>query len=400
MLLERFLNYVKIDTQSDEDSQTTPSTAKQLDLAKLLVKELLEMGIKDARMDDNGYVYGTLVGNVAGPSIGLIAHMDTAPDYSGKGVKPRIIENYDGSDITLNDKDVMRVIDFPNLLENVGHTIITTDGTTLLGADNKAGIAIIMETIKELSNLPHTTVKIAFTPDEEIGRGADKFDVEGFGADFAFTIDGGPQGELNYENFNASSMSVKFNGINIHPGSAKNKMKNATHFAMEFHSMLPIEMDPAFTEGYEGFYHLTNFEGNVESAILHYIIRDHDIDKFNTKKALAQKAVEYLNNKYSEKTVEIQIKDSYFNMKEKFTEESMHIIENAIKAMESCNVKPLVHPIRGGTDGSRLSYMGLLCPNLFTGGDNFHGRYEYVSLDSMKKSVEVIKEIVNLYSKK
>ncbi|MEA3423671.1 MAG: peptidase T [Bacillota bacterium] len=403
-ILERFLNYVAIDTKSDCTSDTCPSTSKQFDLANLLVDEMRDMGLENVHIDEHGYVYGTLEKNIEKdiPVVGFIAHMDTSPDFSGKDVKPKMIEDYDGEDIVLNEElgIVMKVDDFPSLKEYKGNTIITTDGTTLLGADDKAGIASILnaiqETIKE--NTPHGTIKIAFTPDEEIGRGADRFDVEKFAADFAYTIDGGEIGELNYENFNAASCVVTINGVNIHPGSAKNKMKNAILMAMEFNDMLPGNEIPAATEHREGFYHLNDLEGNVEKTKMNYIIRDHFIDSFEKRKVMVEDIAVFLNKKYGENTVEIKLKDSYYNMLEKFGENDMHIMDTAAEAMEMADVEPNIAPIRGGTDGSRLSYMGLLTPNVFTGGANFHGKFEFIPLESLEKSSEVVKNIIKIYA--
>ncbi|WP_066502253.1 peptidase T [Abyssisolibacter fermentans] len=402
---KRFLKYAKIDTQSDENSKTCPSTQKQFNLANELVKELQELNLQDISVDENGYVMAMLPSNSNEklPSIGFIAHMDTSPDMSGANVKPQIIEGYDGEDIILNsDKNIiLSPVDFPALKNYVGKTLITTDGTTLLGADDKAGVAEIMSAVEYLiqnPNIKHGDIKIAFTPDEEIGAGADLFDVKKFNADFAYTVDGGPIGELEYENFNAAGVSVEINGRNIHPGSAKNKMINATLIAMELNSMLPADQKPQYTEGYEGFFHLMGIKGTVENAAMKFIIRDHDMNKFEEKKELMKNVVEFLNKKYGDNTVELKLKDQYYNMKEKI-EPVMHIIETAKKAMEECDVIPLISPIRGGTDGARLSFMGLPCPNLFTGGENFHGKYEYVCIESMNKAVEVILKIIELYSK-
>ncbi|HHZ01412.1 MAG TPA: peptidase T [Tissierellia bacterium] len=399
---ERFLNYVKIDTQSIPDAETIPSSEKQKNLGKLLVEEMKSMGIEDASMDENGYVYGTIPANTEAPTIGFIAHMDTSPDMPGNNVNPQIIYNYDGGDILLNkDKNIiMNTEMFEHLLKYKGQDLIVTDGTTLLGADNKAGIAEILTMAEYFLNNPqvkHGTIKIAFTPDEEVGRGADLFKVEEFGADFAYTVDGGELGEIEYENFNAASAKVTVNGVNIHPGTAKNKMKNSLTIGMEFHHMLPVYETPENTEGYEGFSLLHQMSGNVEKTILEYIIRDHSMEKFNIKKERFLKIADYLNDKYGEGTVEIEIKDSYYNMKEKILPH-MHIIENAKKAMKNIGIQPVLVPIRGGTDGARLSYMGLPCPNLCTGGHNFHGRYEYIPIQSMEKVVELLIEIVKLYA--
>ncbi|MFA6782556.1 MAG: peptidase T [Sedimentibacter sp.] len=394
---ERFLNYVKIDTQSVPEVQKIPSSEKQKDLGRLLVEEMISIGIKDAYMDENGYIYGTVKGNADAPTVGFIAHMDTSPDMSGNNVKPRIIYDYDGSDIVLNEEKqiVMETKVFEHLMKYIGQDLIVTDGTTLLGADDKAGIAEIMSMAEYLINNPqikHGTIKIGFTPDEEVGQGAELFNIEEFGADYAYTVDGGEVGELEYENFNAASAKVTINGVNIHPGTAKNKMKNSILIGMEFQSMLPVHETPENTEGYEGFSLLNDMSGNVEKTLLQYIIRDHNIDKFNIKKERFNKIADYLNEKYGQGTVELKIEDSYYNMKEKILPH-MHIIENAIKAMENIGIEPNVVPIRGGTDGARLSYMGLPCPNLCTGGHNFHGKYEYIPIQSMEKVVELLIEI-------
>jgi tripeptide aminopeptidase len=397
---ERFLNYVKIDTQSVHDAKKIPSSEKQKDLGRLLVEEMISIGIEDAYMDENGYVYGTVKGNTDAPVIGFIAHMDTSPDMPGSGVKPKIIYNYDGSDIMLNDEKqiVMKTEMFEHLSKYIDQDLIVTDGTTLLGADDKAGIAEIMSMAEYLINNPqikHGTIKIGFTPDEEVGQGAELFNIEKFGADYAYTVDGGEIGELEYENFNAASAKVTINGVNIHPGTAKNKMKNSILIGMEFHNMLPVYETPENTEGYEGFSLLTDMSGNVEKTLLEYIIRDHDIAKFNIKKERFQKIADYLNEKYGQGTIELKLEDSYFNMKEKILPH-MHIVENAIRAMENVGIEPKVVPIRGGTDGARLSYMGLPCPNLCTGGHNFHGRYEYIPIQSMEKVVELLIEIATV----
>ena len=387
---ERFLRYIGLDTQSDEFSESCPSTAKQKALGQMLVQEMLEMGIQDARMDENGYVYGTVPGDPALPTIGLIAHMDTSPDISGANVCPKIIA-YSGGDISLNENIVMRENEFPSLTEDRGKHLIVTDGTTLLGADDKAGVAEIMTCAQMLltSAEKHATLKIAFTPDEEIGRGADLFDVEAFGADFAYTVDGGKLGELEYENFNAAGAKVTVFGRNIHPGSAKDKMVNSQHIAMEFHNMLPHGERPEHTEGYEGFYHLTDMSGTVEESQLRYIIRDHHMEKFQSKKALMQQICDSLNEKYGAGTVKLHMQDSYYNMREKI-EPCMYVVEWAKKVMESLGVQPIIVPIRGGTDGARLSYMGLPCPNLCTGGKNFHGRYEYIAVEDMETITQIL----------
>ena len=392
---ERFLKYVGFDTQSDESSETCPSTDKQKLLGAALVEEMKAMGIADAYMDAYGYVYGTVKGAENAPVIGLIAHMDTAPDCSGKDIKARVVE-YHGGDIVLNEeKDIiMRSCDFPLLEKSVGKRLIVTDGTTLLGADDKAGIAEILTACEELmcEDAPHATIRIGFTPDEEIGRGADRFNLKDFGADYAYTVDGGTLGELEYENFNAASAVVTVCGRNVHPGSAKNIMVNSQQIAMEFHGLLPEHERPESTAAYEGFCHLCQMHGEVEKSTLEYIIRDHDREKFEHKKAQFHKIAELLNFKYGEGTVEVKLKDSYYNMKEKI-EPVMHIVEAAKQAMCDAGVVPSVVPIRGGTDGARLSYEGLPCPNLFTGGENFHGRFEYIPIEDMEAAVRVLKRI-------
>lgn len=397
---ERFLNYVKIDTQSVPGGDEIPSSEKQKDLGNLLVQEMLSMGIEDAHMDENGYVYGTVKGNTDAPVIGFIAHMDTSPDMSGSNVKPRIIYGYDGGDIVLNEEKqiVMETKTFDHLLKYVGLDLIVTDGTTLLGADDKAGIAEILTMAEYLIKNPHIkhgTIKIAFTPDEEVGKGADLFNIEKFGADYAYTVDGGEIGEIEYENFNAASAKLRIKGVNIHPGTAKNKMKNSILIGMEFHGMLPVYETPENTEGYEGFSLLNEMSGKVEETQLEYIIRDHDMGKFNAKKERFKKIADYLNDKYDQGTVDLTLEDSYYNMKEKILPH-MHIVENAIKAMENIGIEPKVVPIRGGTDGARLSYMGLPCPNLCTGGHNFHGKYEYIPVQSMEKVVDLLIEIATV----
>ena len=399
----RLLKYVKVNTVSDPKSETLPSTQIQFDLAKILVEDLTEIGVKDASLDENCYVMGSIPGNAKNaPAIGLIAHMDTSPEFSGENVKPQIIEDYDGSDIVLN-KDlniVMKVSDFPYLADFKGHTLITTDGTTLLGADNKAGIAEIMEVAKYFIDNPdvkHGDIKICFTPDEEVGRGTEKFDLEKFGADFAYTLDGSFEGEIEYENFNAASAVVKIHGTNIHPGSAKHKMKNSLLIAMEFNALLPVFDVPQYTEGYEGFYHLDEAGGTVELTTLEYIIRDHDMEKFTARKEFMTKAAAFINEKYGEGTAEIEIKDSYFNMREHILP-VMHIVDSAVAAMEKTGVKPIVKAIRGGTDGAALSYKGLPTPNIFTGGFNYHGRYEAVSVQSMNKAIATVIEILKSYA--
>ena len=393
---DRFLKYVSFDTQSDENSETCPSSAKQKLLGAALVEEMLSMGIADAHMDENGYIYGTIPGNPKLPTIGLIAHMDTSPDASGANIKTKIVE-YTGGDILLNEeKDIwMKAADYESLADNVGKHLIVTDGTTLLGADDKAGVAEIMTAAEHLltKKIDHATLKIGFTPDEEVGRGADRFDVKKFGADYAYTVDGGSLGELEYENFNAAGAKVIVNGLNIHPGSAKDKMVNSQYIAMEFNALLPAAQRPEYTEGYEGFIMLMAMQGEVEESSLVYIIRDHDMEKFLQKKAVMEAAAVFLNAKYGEGTVELQLRDSYFNMKEKI-EPCMYIVERAKKAMEEVGITPIVVPIRGGTDGARLSFEGLPCPNLFTGGQNFHGRFEYIPVEDMEKSVQLLVQIL------
>ncbi|MDP4266632.1 MAG: peptidase T [Bacteroidota bacterium] len=405
-LLNRFLKYIKFDTQSDDNSETFPSTSKQLVLAVHLKEELTEFGLKDVHIDEKGYLMATLPSNLdyKAPVIGFLAHYDTSPDMSGANVNPQIIQNYDGKEIVLNkDKNlILSPVDFPELSEYVNQTIITTDGNTLLGADDKAGIAEIITAVEYLINHPeikHPEIKIGFTPDEEIGRGVDFFDVNRFGADIAYTMDGGGVGELECENFNAASAKIYLQGKNIHPGYAKNKMINSMLVGIELNEMLPVNERPEFTENYEGFYHIIKFEGSVEKSMLQYIIRDHDRVKFEHKKEFIQEAVSFINKKYGEGVATIEIKDQYYNMKEKIVP-VYYIVENAIKAMNMADVKPIVVPIRGGTDGARLSFMGLPCPNIFAGGINFHGKYEYVSLQSMEKAVEVIINLAKIYSEK
>ncbi len=389
---ERFLRYVSFDTQSDEFSESCPSTDKQKLLGAQLVKEMLKMGILDAHMDENGYVYGTVPGDPKLPTVGLIAHMDTSPDTSGANVQARIVK-YEGGNVVLNQAEniVLREQDFESLTADRGKHLIVTDGTTLLGADDKAGIAEIMACAEYLltSGKNHATLKIAFTPDEEIGRGADLFDVAGFGADYAYTVDGGVLGELEYENFNAASGKVTVHGRNIHPGSAKDKMVNSQHIAMEFHHMLPAGQRPEHTAGYEGFFHLIDMSGTVEQSRLRYIIRDHDGAKFQAKKAQMEQIGKSLNEKYGDGTVEVTIQDSYYNMREKI-EPCMYVVERAKKAMESVGITPVTVPIRGGTDGARLSFMGLPCPNLCTGGKNFHGRFEYIAVEDMEAITQML----------
>ncbi|MGM9549361.1 MAG: peptidase T [Faecousia sp.] len=395
-VVSRFLRYVSFDTQSDETSGTCPSTAKQKLLGAALVAEMGELGISDARMDENGYVYGTVPGDPALPTIGLIAHMDTSPDASGAGIKARVVE-YTGGDVCLNEeKNIwLRVSDYPSLRGHVGKHLIVTDGTTLLGADDKAGMAEIMTAAQQLMTMggKHATLKIGFTPDEEIGRGADKFDLSGFGADFAYTADGGPVGELEYENFNAAGAKVVVHGLNIHPGSAKGKMVNSQLIAMEFAALLPAGQRPELTEGYEGFFHLLAMEGEVERSELHYIIRDHDMAKFEEKKAVMAAAGDFINRKYGAGTLELTVRDSYYNMK-KCIEPCMYVVDRAKKAMQAVGMNPVEVPIRGGTDGARLSYEGLPCPNLCTGGENYHGRFEFIPAEDMEQCVRMLVRIL------
>jgi len=404
-LTERFLNYVKFETTSDENSPTCPSTKNQMEFAKRIAAELKEIGLVEVEVDENGYVMATCPANTTRdlPVIGFIAHMDTSPDMSGKNVNPKIIKNYDGNDIILNEEAgiVLSPSDFPELLENKGLDLITTDGTTLLGADDKAGIAEIITAMEYLIShpeLPHGKIRIAFTPDEEIGRGADLFDVKKFGASFAYTLDGGPIGELEYENFNAASAKITIQGRNVHPGSAKGKMVNSALIAMELNSMLPVNERPEYTEKYEGFYHLTNINGTVENTTISYIIRDHSRELFENKKRLLQEIVDFLNKKYGD-IITLELKDSYYNMKE-MIESKMFIVDLAKEAMENIGITPKIQPIRGGTDGARLSFMGLPCPNIFTGGFNFHGKYEYIPIQSMEKAVETVLEIIRLSNEK
>lgn len=401
-IINRFISYVKIDTESDPESSTTPSTVKQWDLANKLVEELKSIGLEDVTIDENAYIMATLPSNVDHevPTIGFISHFDTSPDFTGANVNPQIIENYDGSDILLNKEKniILSPSYFEDMLLYKGQTLITTDGTTLLGADDKAGICEIVSAMEYLINHPeilHGKIRIGFTPDEEIGRGAHKFDVEKFGADWAYTMDGSQVGELEFENFNAAQAKLIFKGKIVHPGYAKGKMVNAMYYASEFINSLPRKETPENTEGYEGFFHLTQMNGRVEEAKLQYIIRDHDKEKFEARKSLMQQIAEDLNTKYEKETVTIEIKDQYYNMKEKVAP-VMHIVDIAEEAMKQLDIKPLIKAIRGGTDGSQLSYMGLPCPNIFAGGHNFHGRYEYVPVESILKATEVICKIAEL----
>ena len=396
---ERFLHYVSFDTQSDENSTSCPTTEKQKLLAKALVEEMKEMGISDARMTDSGYVYGTVPGDSELPTIGLIAHMDTSPDASGANVKASIV-SYQGGDICLNpEKGIfLREKDYESLTRNRGKNLIVTDGTTLLGADDKAGVAEIMTAADTLLRQGgrHATLKIGFTPDEEVGQGADGFDVPGFGADYAYTVDGGTLGEIEYENFNAADAKVVIHGLNIHPGSAKDKMVNSQLIAMEFAGLLPVQQRPEYTQGYEGFFHLTQMRGEVEESQLHYIIRDHDSENFARKKAVMTEAARFINEKYGAGTLELTIQDSYYNMK-KCIEPHMYVVERAKAAMAAVGMEPREVPIRGGTDGARLSYEGLPCPNLCTGGENYHGRFEYIPVEDMEQCVQMLVEILTAF---
>lgn len=395
---ERFLKYVSFDTQSDEFSDSCPSTDKQKALGAYLVEEMKSLGIQDAYMDANGYVYGTVPGDPSLPTIGLIAHMDTSPDASGADVCAQIVE-FNGEDVCLNsEKQIwLRESEHSSLKNHHGKHLIVTDGTTLLGADDKAGIAEILTAAEFLltTRMNHATLKIGFTPDEEIGRGADRFDLNSFGADYAYTADGGTIGEIEYENFNGASARVTVSGLNIHPGSAKNKMRNSQYIAMEFQNLLPVVQKPEYTEGYEGFIHLTDMHGEVEKSTLCYIIRDHDLQKLQDKKAVMESAAAFLNAKYGQGTVEITIKDSYYNMKQ-CIERVMYIVERAKKAMSAVGMEPREVPIRGGTDGARLSYEGLPCPNLCTGGENYHGRYEYIPIEDMEMCVKMLIGILTM----
>ncbi|MFC8683662.1 peptidase T [Brevibacillus porteri] len=405
-IINRFISYAQVDTQSDENSETCPSTPGQLVLAQMLVDELKAIGMQEVTMDSNGYVMATLPSNTDKeiPTIGFLAHMDTATDFTGAGVKPQVIENYNGQDIVLNEAldIVLSPREFPELDGYEGHTLITTDGTTLLGADDKAGIAEIMTAMAYLIRHPelkHGKVRVGFTPDEEIGRGPDKFDVSAFDAVYAYTMDGGPLGGIEYESFNAASAIITCNGKNVHPGSAKGKMVNATKIAMELHGRLPADEAPEKTEGYEGFYHLFSIQGDVEQTQLRYLIRDHDGNRFQERKSELARIVEELQKKYGEKRIELEIKDEYFNMREKI-EPVIEVVDIATQALENLGIVPIIQPIRGGTDGSQLSYMGLPTPNIFTGGENYHGRFEYVSVDNMMHAVNTIIEIVKLYEQR
>ena len=403
-VLERFLNYVVVETTSDPYAESFPSTKSQLDFGHTLMEEMKELGVTDVTQDEYGYVFGTIPSTVPdykGKILGLIAHMHTAPAASGKNIKPRVIKNYDGAEIVLNaeKKIVMKPEDFPSLKQYVGQDLVVTDGLTLLGGDDKAGVAEIMTAAEYLINhpeIPHGPIRVGFTPDEEVGQGADYFDVKKFGADFAYTVDGGECGELEYENFNAASVFVDFTGLSIHPGSAKNKMINALLLAMEFQGMMPEAQKPEHTEGREGFIHLEALEGSVEHASSEYIVRDHDFDLFKKKKEYMQRAADYMNVKYGEGTVSLRMEDSYYNMRQQI-EPHYFLIENVLKVYEKLDIEPKIQPIRGGTDGSRLSFMGLPCPNLGTGGHNFHGHFEYVCVQSMEKCVQVLIELVKTF---
>lgn len=402
-LIERLTRYAKIDTQSNASSTTCPSTEGQWDLLHVLEKELAEIGLEEITLDENGYLFASLPSNTDKeiPTIGFLAHVDTATDYTGKNVNPQRIDNYDGSDIQLNENTVMTVKDFPELSNYVGHTLLTTDGTTLLGADDKAGIAIIMTAMEYFIQNPevkHGKIRVAFTPDEEIGRGPHKFDVEKFAAKFAYTMDGGPLGELQFESFNAAGAKVITNGTSVHPGSAKGKMVNSITIATKFQSHMPVDEVPEKTEGYEGFIHLMNFNGDVEKTELSYIIRDHDRVKFEAKKQLFLDTAEKIKAEYGIGAISVELNDQYYNMGEKISP-VMEIVDVAKEVMISLNIDPLIIPVRGGTDGSQLSYMGMPTPNIFTGGENYHGKYEYISVDVMEKSTEVLKGIIQSFEK-
>ncbi|MEF3302559.1 peptidase T [Paenibacillus sp. GYB003] len=404
-MINRFVSYVRVDTQSDDASETCPSTPGQLTLARMLVEELNAIGMEDVTMDENGYVMATLPANTDKPvpTIGFLAHLDTATDFTGAGVRPQVVERYDGGDIVLNAERgiVLSPRDFPELAGYAGHTLITTDGTTLLGADDKAGMAEIMTAMAYLLRHPEVKrgkVRVAFTPDEEIGRGPHRFDVAAFGAEYAYTMDGGPLGELQYESFNAAAARITCKGKNVHPGTAKGKMINSAKIAVAVQNRLPAAEAPEHTEGYEGFFHLTSIQGNVEETKLNYIIRDFDRDRFEERKAELARIVKELQEEYGEERIVLEMRDQYYNMREKI-EPVMHIVDIAREAMTSLGIEPVVRPVRGGTDGSQLSYMGLPTPNLFTGGENYHGRYEYVSVDNMVKATNVILEIVKRFER-
>ena len=400
-LVERFLNYTQFDTQSAEESQTVPSTAKQLVFAKYLKKELEDEGLQDVEMDEKGYIYATLPANCKQevPTIGFISHYDTSPDCSGADIKPRIVEHYDGQDIELSQGIVLSPQKFPELLGHVGEDLIVTDGLTLLGADDKAGIAEIVQAMTWLRDHPevkHGRIRVAFNPDEEIGMGAHHFDVEKFGCQWAYTMDGGDLGELEYENFNAASAKILIKGVSVHPGYAKGKMVNANALAAEFAAMLPADERPETTEGYEGFYHLIGLQANTEQGKLSYIIRDHDRQKFEARKRFVKACAEKMNQKYGEGTVTADVNDQYYNMREKIEPDNMHVIDLVLKAMQQAGVAPRVKPIRGGTDGAQLSFKGLPCPNIFAGGLNFHGPFEFVPIQSMEKAMQVVIKICEL----
>lgn len=402
-LINRLTTYVKVDTQSNDESDTCPSTPGQLELGRLLVEELTSMGMQDVTMDDNGYVMATLPSNTDKlvPTIGFLAHLDTALDMTGKNVKPQLVTDYDGADIILNEEKqvVLSPKEFPELAQYKGHTLMTTDGTTLLGADDKAGIAEIMTAMNYLilhPEIKHGRIRVAFTPDEEIGRGPHRFDVDAFGAAYAYTMDGGPLGELQYESFNAAGAKITVCGASVHPGTAKGKMINSMKVAMDLHRHLPALEAPEHTDGYEGFYHLTSFQGDVESSTLNYIIRDFKKDSFEDKKAYLERIVKQFQQQYGEKNITLELKDQYYNMRDKI-EPVMEIVDIAKHAIESLGIEPMIQPVRGGTDGSQLSYMGLPTPNIFTGGENYHGKFEYVSVDNMEKAVQVIIEIVKRF---
>lgn len=404
--MERLIRYAKVDTQSNEDSTTCPSTSGQLELANMLVEELKAIGMSEVTIDENGYVMATLPANTEKnvATIGFLAHVDTATDFTGAGVNPQIVENYDGNEIILNEElnVILSPHDYPNLKKYIGHTLITTDGTTLLGADNKAGIAEIMTALEYLLAHPeikHGKVRVAFTPDEEIGRGPHKFDVKAFNAKYAYTMDGGPLGQLQYESFSAAYAKITFKGNNIHPGTAKGKMINSGKMAMEFNGKLPANEAPEYTEGYEGFYHLLSVNGDVEQTTLYYIIRDFDRDNFNQRKETIVNIVEELRGKYGQDKVILDMNDQYYNMREKI-EPVMEIVDIAHEAMTNLGIEPVIEPVRGGTDGSQLSYMGLPTPNIFTGGENYHGKFEYISVDNMEKATKVMIEILRLFEEK
>ena len=405
-LIDRFVSYITVDTESDPESKTTPSTEKQWNLANALVKELKQIGMEDVTIDENAYIMATLPSNIDQETavIGFVSHFDTSPDFTGANVKPQIIENYDGNDIVLNEAQniVLSPTDFDDLLLYKGQTLITTDGTTLLGADDKAGIAEIISAMEYLIQHPeikHGKIRVGFTPDEEIGRGAHKFDVKKFGADWAYTMDGSQVGELEYENFNAASAVINIKGKIVHTGYAKGKMINSMYMATDFINSLPRMETPEHTEGRQGFFHLTSVKGSVDGTKLQYIIRDHNREQFEARKEMVQKLANELNAQYKKDAISVEIKDQYFNMREK-VEPVMHIVDIAEEAMKMAGIKPLIKPIRGGTDGSQLSFMGLPCPNIFAGGHNFHGRYEYVPVESMQKAIEVIVNIAQLVAKK